>query len=59
MRKKRGDRWLGFGEERLKKLLTNAGLEKIKLTVVARRTGDPLTVLIASGAKPHSKKKHV
>ena len=59
VRKKLGDRWLGFGEERLKKLLTNAGLEKIKLTVGARRTGDPFTVLIASGVKPLSKKQHV
>ena len=59
VRKKLGDRWLGFGEERLKKLLTNAGLEKIKLTVGARRTGDPFTVLIATGVKPLSKKQHV
>jgi SAM-dependent methyltransferase len=52
VRKKLGDRWLGFSEDKLKNLLTHAGLEKIKLTVGARRTGDPFTVLIASGSKP-------
>jgi len=52
VRQKLGDKWLGFGEEKLRKLLTAAGLEKIKLTVGARRTGDPFTVLIASATKP-------
>ena len=56
VRKKLGDKWLGFGEEKLRKLLTNAGLDKIKLTTGARRTGDPFTVLIASGTKPNSRK---
>ena len=61
VRQKLGDRWLGFGDEKLKKLLAAAGLEKIKLSVGARRTGDPFTVLIASGVKPLSNKnrKHV
>ena len=59
VRQKLGDQWLGFGDEKLKKLLAAAGLEKIKLSVGARRTGDPFTVLIASGVKPLSKKKHV
>lgn len=58
VRQKLGDKWLGFIDERLRKLLANAGLEKIKLSVGARRTGDPFTVLIASGVKPNSKKKH-
>ena len=52
VRKKLGDRWLGFSEEKLRKLLTKAGLENLKLSVGARRTGDPFTVLIASGSKP-------
>ena len=52
VRKKLGDRWLGFSDEKLKKLLTTAGLEKIKLTVGARRTGDPFIVLVASAQKP-------
>jgi SAM-dependent methyltransferase len=52
VRQKLGDKWLGFGEENLRKLLAAAGLEKIKLSVGARRAGDPFTVLIASGVKP-------
>ena len=59
VRPKLGDKWLGFTEEKLRKLLANAGLERMKLSVGARRTGDPFTVLIASGVKPLSKKKHV
>ena len=59
VRQKLGDKWLGFGEEKLRKLLASAGLEKVKLSVGARRTGDPFTVLVASGVKPPSKKKHV
>lgn len=47
-----GDRWAGFADDTLKKLLAGAGLQEIKLTVGARRTGDPFTVLIASGVKP-------
>jgi hypothetical protein len=30
-------------------------LENIKVTIGARRTGDPFTVLIASGMKPPTK----
>ena len=47
-----GDRWLGFTPERLRGLLDSAGLADLKVTVGARRTGDPFTVLIASGVKP-------
>ena len=46
-----GDRWAGFADGRLKNLLAEAGLKDIKVTVGARRTGDPFTVLIASGVK--------
>lgn len=46
-----GDKWLGFSEATLRKLLTSAGLKNIKVTVGARRTGDPFTVLIASAQK--------
>ena len=53
-----GDRWPGFSEEALKKLLAGAGLDQIKLTVGARRTGDPFTVLIASGVKPAHPESH-
>ena len=50
-----GDRWLGFSEEALEKLLAGAGLKEVKVTVGARRPGDPFTVLIASGRKPAEK----
>ena len=53
VRERLGDRWLGFSEEELKKLLKDAGLENTKLSVGARRTGDPFTVLIASAVKAH------
>jgi ubiquinone/menaquinone biosynthesis C-methylase UbiE len=53
-----GDRWTGFSEERLRQLLAAAGVEEIKVTVGARRTGDPFTVLIASGTKPLKKRRN-
>ena len=46
-----GDRWRGFSDAKLTGLLKAAGLSDIKLTVGARRAGDPFTVLIASGRK--------
>ena len=49
-----GDRWAGFADDKLRKMLAEAGLTEIKLTVGARRTGDPFTVLIASGVKGNS-----
>jgi ArsR family transcriptional regulator len=52
VRERLGDRWTGFSEETLRKVLRDAGLDHIKVTVGARRTGDPFTVLIASGVKP-------
>jgi len=50
-----GDRWRGFSEEALEKLLAGAGLKDVKVTVGARRTGDPFTVLLASGRKTAEK----
>jgi SAM-dependent methyltransferase len=58
VRDRLGDRWNGFSEETLRQIMTTAGLEQIKLTVGARRTGDPFTVLIASGTKPPTKKRN-
>ena len=52
VRQKLGDKWLGFSEEKLRRLLANAGFEHVRLSIGARRTGDPFTVLIASGVKP-------
>ena len=47
-----GDRWLGFSQDTLRTLLHGAGLADVKVSVGARRAGDPFTVLIASGTKP-------
>jgi SAM-dependent methyltransferase len=52
-----GDRWRGFNEEALEKLLAAAGLKDLKVTVGARRPGDPFAVLIASGRKPEKSQK--
>jgi ArsR family transcriptional regulator len=46
-----GDTWLGFDDEELKRLLEDAGLTGVRVTVGARRARDPFTVLIASGVK--------
>lgn len=51
VRTKLGDRTLGFADEELKRMLLAAGLREVKVGVGARRTGDPFTVLIASGTK--------
>ncbi|MGE5246285.1 MAG: ArsR/SmtB family transcription factor [Betaproteobacteria bacterium] len=51
VRRKLGDRILGFDEDELKKLLAQAGLEQIRVGVGARKAGDPFTVLVASGVK--------
>ncbi len=46
------DRWLGFDDERLRQLLCEAGFGRVQVRVGARKTGDPFTVLIASGTRP-------
>jgi SAM-dependent methyltransferase len=52
VRKRLGDRWQGFSDRTLADLLEGAGLSHVTVSVGARRTGDPFTVLIASGIKP-------
>ena len=52
VRAKLGDRTLGFKDEELKRMMTAAGLRDAKVSVGARKAGDPFTVLIASGTKP-------
>lgn len=52
VRDRLGDRWLGFPAHALKNLLVGAELADVKVSVGARRAGDPFTVLIASGTKP-------
>ena len=54
-----GDRWLGFSPDALKRLLRGAGLVDIQFSIGARRTGDPFTVLIASGAKPRARESRL
>jgi SAM-dependent methyltransferase len=49
---KLGDRTLGFADGELKRMLSDAGLRDVKVGVGASKTGDPFTVLIASGTKP-------
>jgi ArsR family transcriptional regulator len=49
-----GDRWLGFDDVELARLLKGAGLADVKVSVGARRARDPFTVLIASATKSHS-----
>jgi ArsR family transcriptional regulator len=52
VRSKLGDRVLGFDEDELREMLTSAGLQQARVGLGARRSGDPFTVLIASGVKP-------
>ena len=51
VREKLGDRHLGFADQALADTLSNAGLTDVKVTVGSRRSGDPFTVLIASGTR--------
>lgn len=46
-----GDKWLGFEDAELRRLLAGAGLTDVRLSVGARRQRDPFTVLIASGTR--------
>ena len=51
VRDRLGDKWLGFEDDELKRLLEASGLRDVKVTVGARRVRDPFTVLIASGTR--------
>lgn len=51
VRDRLGDRWQGFEDNALAKLLKDAGLEGVRVGVGARKSGDPFTVLVASGRK--------
>lgn len=46
-----GDRWLGFSDDALRRLLAAGGFVDTRLQVGARLKGDPFTVLIASARK--------
>jgi hypothetical protein len=43
---------MGFSNRNLEKLLRFSGYSKVKVDIGAKRTGDPFTVLIASGVRP-------
>ncbi|HVL68045.1 MAG TPA: metalloregulator ArsR/SmtB family transcription factor [Vicinamibacterales bacterium] len=51
VRDRLGDRHLGFSDAALRRMLSDAGLRDVKVSVGARRVGDPFTVLVASGVK--------
>jgi SAM-dependent methyltransferase len=51
VRDKLGDRHLGFSEDELAGLMTDAGLADVKVSIGSRRPGDPFTVLVASGTR--------
>src|SRR5437868_777309 len=51
VRAKLGDRRLGFDDDELRRMLSDAGLSSVRVGVGARKAGDPFTVLIAVGAK--------
>jgi SAM-dependent methyltransferase len=53
VRAKLGDRHRGFDDDELRRMLMAAGLEQVRAGVGASKAGDPFTVLIASGTKPH------
>jgi ubiquinone/menaquinone biosynthesis C-methylase UbiE/DNA-binding transcriptional ArsR family regulator len=54
VRRQLGDHWLGFEDNHLARLLREARLDEVKVSVGARKAGDPFTVLVASGRKPAS-----
>jgi ArsR family transcriptional regulator len=49
VRSRFGEQRLGFTDADLEQLLRRSGLTDVRVTVGARHTGDPFTVLIASG----------
>jgi ArsR family transcriptional regulator len=58
VRERLGDRWLGFDDAELARLIKGAGLSDVQVRTGARLTGDPFTVLIACGTaagRPHAR----
>lgn len=50
--RKLGDHWLGFDEAAIRRMLTEAGLARVRVEVGSRKRGDPFQILVASGRKP-------
>jgi ArsR family transcriptional regulator len=57
VRERLGDRWLGFAEPELARLLAEAGFSEVRVSIGARRARDPFTVLIASGVNAPARRK--
>jgi SAM-dependent methyltransferase len=55
VRTRLGDRRLGFSDEELGRMLTDAALQDVRVRVGARKVGDPFTVLIAVATKKSSR----
>jgi ArsR family transcriptional regulator len=54
VRDRLGDRWLGFSDAALRKLIEQAGFADVSVRVGARRGDDPFTVLLAAGTVSRS-----
>jgi len=50
--KKLGDKWMGFDEDSLRKMMRDAGLKDLQFEIGASKRGDPFQVIVASGKKP-------
>jgi ArsR family transcriptional regulator len=50
--KRLGDLWLGFPERGLRRMLREAGFQKIHSELGSHRRGDPFKVFVLSGRKP-------
>ena len=55
VRDKLGDRWLGFDDRQMRRLLTGAGFADVVVRTGSHRPGDPFTVLIAAGKRKPEK----
>ena len=51
VRERLGDRWLGFEDAELARLMKGSALTDVEVRTGARLTGDPFTVLIACGTR--------
>jgi SAM-dependent methyltransferase len=52
VRERLGDARLGFADDDLRHLMSDAGFEKVRVNVGTKQAGDPFVVLIASATKP-------
>ena len=57
VREKLGDQWFGFSDDHLNGLLTRAGFKDVRVSLGARKTNDPFSVLLAIGTKAEGKRQ--